>query len=258
MLILFSVSFADAQDLIVRSEGDSINCRITSEDSLHIYFSFVKNRKRSGTWIRKTDVLLLNYGYYRQSGHLTREKSTLNLNLGAGYLTGKSIEGLSSSQEEYLRELRSGITFGVDMIFYPVRSFGFGIDYNLFHTQNSIANNISDNININYFGVTTLVQSIFANDKGHFFYSITAGYVTYKNDADFHSAAVKFSGHTICPKFQTGMDLMITPSTGIGFNVAYILGAIRKIKTNNVFINMNEPENISRIECTAAIKFYSR
>lgn len=56
--VLFFVlnAFVGAQDVIIRDNGDTINCSVTKIDSNRIYFSFIKNGNLLNTYLNKSQI----------------------------------------------------------------------------------------------------------------------------------------------------------------------------------------------------------
>ena len=61
-LFLFISLIGAAQDIIIRQDSTKIFCKITGEDSLHIFYRNNKDKKRIETSIVKSEILSHSYG----------------------------------------------------------------------------------------------------------------------------------------------------------------------------------------------------
>ncbi|HLF33674.1 MAG TPA: hypothetical protein VI583_05530 [Cyclobacteriaceae bacterium] len=255
MLTILSPVFS--QDLIIRQNGDSLNCEISREDSLIIYFNIIKNRKIVRTLIKKSDVSFTMKGFYGDQMNKYRTASKINFSFGSGNLTGKSGEGLSSAEQEYVKKIRSGFTFETDFILFPSSSLGVGITFSHFNTKNS-SRTFCDNLSVNFLGGTFLTQKTFPRSKGHVYLSSSIGWMHLMNNAEKNRVDFRIYGNTIGAKIQVGFDIMISKALGIGIDLGFIGGIIKNLKSDNVFVatDLDEPGDISRIDCLAGLKFH--
>ena len=67
LLLLFPLVLK-GQDLLVKSNGDSLNCMIKSEDSLNVYFTLVRDKKILDTYLSKKNIIVFVKDYYTFQG----------------------------------------------------------------------------------------------------------------------------------------------------------------------------------------------
>jgi len=117
--LLFGCLFASfAQDIILRTNGDNIPCKITNADSSTVYFSIYRDGNEIATSIEKSKIKEIRYNASPNAFKQAKEKSnpesrhctTFGLLQGGGSLVGMDIEFLLSKQ--------IGVQAGVGFIGY--------------------------------------------------------------------------------------------------------------------------------------------
>ncbi len=74
-LIIFSANIVYGQDLIIKSTGDSVYCKILSQDSNKINISFMKDNQAIKTYIPISGVSKILPAYYTNTGHYLKSAS---------------------------------------------------------------------------------------------------------------------------------------------------------------------------------------
>jgi hypothetical protein len=88
-LILFSSFYVLAQDLIIRTNGENIECKVTSVDSTNVYFSLYKNDEKTNSFIKKTEVKEIKYNELETNDY---KVITIGILEGGGSLIGMDAE----------------------------------------------------------------------------------------------------------------------------------------------------------------------
>lgn len=144
LLSLFFHTQTKAQDLIVKTNGDSIFCKINTVATLYIAYSI----KETGKPIKKTIPLkeVKTYLYNTTKSDSVDIETAINDayskgffvsgGYGLGMLIGPQPQNLPPLLDDYLNDLRSGRAFHFNLAYFPLRIVGFGLHYSLFHTQN--------------------------------------------------------------------------------------------------------------------------
>lgn len=167
-LILLSC-YTQAQDLLVKQNNDSINCRISSVNEEVISYYYQASQKQ----ILIRDVKSFKYKYYIENADKTKsakkksnskpdvdlyvgydavkikvpniQADTLGNNSGfniyayggVSHSLGKVDENLDQKFHSYYDKLRSGKHIGVDFLYFNTKNWGFGASYNYFSASNS-------------------------------------------------------------------------------------------------------------------------
>src|SRR5690554_4359740 len=114
-LLIFAAESLYAQDLIVTTDGDSINCKITKVRADNIYFTFKHKDEIRSTLLPMTGVNTHQVDYYQTSevplekiiGYKNYPQFRLALNGGFSYLTAPVAEGVPNYLKDYVKELKS-------------------------------------------------------------------------------------------------------------------------------------------------------
>lgn len=167
-LILLSC-YTQAQDLLVKQNNDSINCRISSVNEEVISYYYQASQKQ----ILIRDVKSFKYKYYIENADKTKsakkksnpkpdvdlyvgydavkvkvpniQADTLGNNAsfnlyvfgGFSHSVGKVDESLDQSFHNYYDKLRSGKHFGIECLYYNKKEWGFGLSFDYFMASNS-------------------------------------------------------------------------------------------------------------------------
>lgn len=118
-----------SQDIITKSSGEKIKCKITSIDTTNIYYTITRNGHEIDTCISKSIVQYAQYGETvaeSLSSKNIKAKNSLTIGIleGGGSLFGFDIE--------YLLTRRLGIQAGAGIV-----GFGGGINFHLSPAINS-------------------------------------------------------------------------------------------------------------------------
>jgi len=126
-LVLSMPSFLDAQDLIIRNDGEKTKCKITQEDSTKLYYEFHKNNIQFKASINRDFIISYYYDIdkikrdFRDSINMHQKYYncvTIGVLQGGGSLIGADLE-------IYLIN-KFGIQFGAGLIGY-----GLGLNYHI-------------------------------------------------------------------------------------------------------------------------------
>lgn len=271
--IFISLYFiVNAQDLIVTSNGDSLNCKIDTATSGYLYFT-ISDGVLPFTQLPLDHVKLCSRGYYAKnitSGMLARMEGRktfwLSFNLGFSYRYGEIDPQLSYQMERYVRGLKSGAVLGIKAIYFFGYSSGIGLNYSRFSTSNSMVNaplynslggrvsgDVSDNISISYLGPSYAVRLI-SPDMEH---SLTAcfgiGYMKYKDVGDYLTEII-ITGESLGMLMDFGYNYNISENLAIGIQASFLLGVLTKCemeyggRTRSVSLEEDKYESLSRAD----------
>ncbi|MFW5820126.1 MAG: hypothetical protein ACOCWA_02460 [Bacteroidota bacterium] len=233
-----------SQDLVVTSEGDSINCKITKIKSEYIYFTFKHENEVRNTLLPLGSVKNHQYNWYTvpevKKQQINRyqnfDRFRLAVNVGYSYQSAKISENNPSDFEEYMKDLRSGYHIGADFFYYITEPIGFGLKYSMFRTSNQMENiyltdpygtrhygNMADDIRITFIGPTFSTRMLNKNKSGAFLMNMAIGYLGYNNDfilIDEYS----MNGSTAGYIYEMGYDWMLGGNTFLGLQMSYLGG----------------------------------
>jgi hypothetical protein len=89
LIIAISIIFISfslfSQDKIVRTNGETISCKITKEDSTMVYFTFNKNGKNINTHLAKNEILTIVKKTIPATRNYPPDRTSFGLGLGLNY-----------------------------------------------------------------------------------------------------------------------------------------------------------------------------
>lgn len=169
---------------------------------------------------------------FAQEATIADKGFSLAVRGGWSYRTAKIYSDLPSEAREHLKGLRSGYHIGGDAVYYFSEYFGVGVNYTMARFQNTSYETIKDDIMINYVGPAVHGRYAFANQKLHFIYGISLGYLHYKDDA-FYEQSLTYTGQTFGIATNLGIHLSVNDHFLIGIEPSLISGTLNKVEISS-------------------------
>jgi len=281
-LLIFLAYTAFSQDLIVTTDNDSVNCKISKIDDTYIYFSFKKDNDIRSTLIPKVKVNTHLYNYYSYSEIpevkyvIPKNYPVFRLSFGGGfsYRTAEISSDISNEFIDYMKKLKLGYNFYMDVAGYFNRAIGLGASCKWFKSSNSIVDGIyiidtagnlrsgtmSDNINILFVGPMFSVRFLNKAKRHALHLNASIGFMGYWDDAILVEP-FQIHAKTAGLSLEVGYDIRITDNLLVGFQFSSILGAFRSYKlttggySSSEILPERQAESISRIDLTIGLRF---
>ena len=135
---------AQAQDLILTIEGDSINARITKEKKDFLYFTFKHQDEVRHTLLPYSQVQEYVYNYFEQPEVSPEQVSPPDnyphwrwaLHGGYSRRLARISDEVPDVLREHTRQLKSGFNLGTDVAYYLSETIGLGGRYTFFSASN--------------------------------------------------------------------------------------------------------------------------
>lgn len=282
LLIIISIP-TKAQDLIVKTNNDSIPCKIKELGALYISYYYNNGGVIKTGNIATQQVKNFQYNALPVDSIFLKHKGRLNTNSGIGiYLSATAGLGYLSAPipkgtipdfyKKYLTELRSGTSFHINAMYFINSRIGLGFHYGNFNTQNYITKVVvyttkdtligplSDNINTHYFAPTLYIK--FGNTKQSVLpmIAIGAGYTSYVNDASL-AIPFKIESSTIGLNLQGILDINMGYNLALSLKLGVYSGSLTKATITDInaqskrTVTFTEPDNISRIDLHAGLRY---
>jgi hypothetical protein len=283
--IVFSCSLA-AQDLIVTSGLDSINCKIIRVDQDNIYYS-LGGHESVIALIRVKSCL---YNYYLQKlpkvepipdqeeivpePESTSDEGSLHkrfrfaINSGYSYRTYKISEGLSTDVKEYYNKLRWGFNASVNATYFISNTRGIGLKISAFKTSNELdsvwifqngfltTGKIGDDITILYIGPTFTTKILGDQDWNLLLFTASLGYTRYINDK-VSISNYKITGGTLGFSLEVSYDRAISEKLTLGIQASLNGGTLSKISLEDASgsTSYSWNESLVRFDLGIGIRF---
>lgn len=282
LILLIAVSFlAQSQDLVITKAWDSLNCDIIKETDNSLIYKVNRTLIRTS----KDSIQYFKKDYFFSNKNSMEKKVNQEIRIGMDFgigLIGDADElnhfslrsRLKFDQEDYYNELRSGLAFNFDCIYFLHRNFGIGLNYSFFHSKNKLTNvqynyiiysystnttgtsvlsELSDDIEINTIGLT-LGPKFNINNKINILFLLSPGIFIYSNSAtDFYKYIVADKAFcfsiSIASDFKLDKYLTLSPSISIKGSTINNLN-----KNDKVLIDRSA--DISRFDFSLGLKWY--
>jgi hypothetical protein len=280
-LLIVAANSIYSQDLIVTTDGDSINCKITKVKTDNIYFTFKHKDEIRSTLLPITKIKIHQFDYFQTSevpkdkvvGYANYQHFRIAINGGYSYQTAKIAESVPSDFKNYIKELKSGYHFGGDLTYYFSEPLGFGFKYYLFKSSNSLDNiyiedvdgnrtygKMSDDLTISFIGPTFSTRLLNHDKSNAFLMNISLGYMGYSNDKVIIDN-YKMTGSTMGLSFDIGYDIGLSENLSLGFQVSFLTGTLFEYdwndgtKTETIKLEKGEYESLNRIDFSVGLRF---
>ncbi|HLO60675.1 MAG TPA: hypothetical protein VK179_18135 [Bacteroidales bacterium] len=257
--------YGNAQDLIVTTEGDSLNCKITGLKPGFICFALVHKGQ-----VRNTILPFNRVKYYQDKYYATSEIDKiirqngythfrLAVNGGWSYRIARNPEDLPAEFTPYLNELKSGYHYGVDATYYWSETMGIGFKYYNYRSKNEMNIAIKDDISINFIGVTLGSRLFDARKRSCMIMNAAIGYMGYLNNAVAYQY-LKIKGSTMGIGYDIGYDFGVSKNVDIGIQLSAFVGSIQKFKVDNgnyietIKLEEGNYESLLRVDLSAGLR----
>lgn len=278
-LALFNLN---AQDLIVSTKTDSINCSITKIDSENISYKFTQpGGNVISTQIPLSLVLEYDRGYYKRIERHKYSQTPGNYSMqlvvsvhgGYSHRTAPVMDGLGYVLTEYMKSLKPGYNLGADIIYYFSNTRGFGVKLSRFGASSSmegvslpdglggeIKGTMSDNIRISFAGPVYSMRLVSPNGKHSMLMNLGAGYMAYQNNATY-VYLYTITGNAAGIVYDLGYNYGLTKNLTLGIQTSLYAGILTEYKitngqnTENIELSEDEREGLGRIDLSVKLSY---
>lgn len=270
-----------SQDLIVTTEGDSINCQINAIKKNNFYFTFKHKAEIRETFIPTKEVVSHQKNYYSESIIPVNYKSKsvdysrvrFGLDYGYSHRTAKVSPNVPRDLQAYVKDLKRGFNLGADLHYFVSEPVGIGIKY--VHNQSSNSLNgiyieddqgnrrygtLSDDITITFVGVSLSSRVQNANKTNAFLFGFAMGKMNFRNNFRVVESYV-MTGSCFGTSLDLGYDIATSKNFAIGVKLSLIGGVLTNYVLNDGFsstrvtLDKSEYESLSRIDLSVGIRF---
>jgi hypothetical protein len=283
-LLVFSLilSYSHAQDFIITTSGDTVDCIIKLVRPDNIYYTITVNNEPRTVSIPVSDVLSYKYKD-SESINMPAEKNTfdrdyshlkISFNTGYGYQLGKIHEDLGQELTDYQGKLKSGYQFGGSLTYFFSGYFGMGANYRSFRTSNSMNDvllldkrgyktygDISDKINISFYNVMFIFRSGNILRRGVFYAGSGLGYVEFRDKTKVIDDFL-MTGGTLGTSTEIGYDIGLSDRWETGLQLTYITGLVKEYRIDDGSrVQTVKPEdkdeyiNLYRLDFSIGLRF---
>ncbi len=265
-----------AQDLVVTTDQDSINCKIMHVYSAEIYFKYKDDGREKSMLMPLSKVAYYEKNYYgvqeKEESTSTTDKADagggktivdypklrIGLQLGLSYQLGQIPDGLKAQDEEHLEGLRSGLSYGVEISHFVNRVLGFGAKLSYFRAKQETEGYIWFDPSTSIFYETTMVDDVrilfvgpslsFRNlpitSRSSFYSSVSIGGLLYKDNA-YLMEPITITGSATGVGLDLGYDISLSKHFSLGILFSTTLGVLTNVEVEDSSGISEVPVNFS-------------
>ncbi|MEO9485492.1 MAG: hypothetical protein ABJG47_18675 [Ekhidna sp.] len=279
-ILVFAFAFANAQDVIVTTEGDSIECKITQISDDFIDFSVFD---KSGILLLKSSLPLSKVKYYNRIETGVKDDTLrivelkeedriiledfepasfrLTLNTGYTYQFG-GYDGLPNS---YKKQMQSLWNFGGELYYFLSENIGVGAKYNHIRTEanedfvppfNTVFGFSSlrdERIKFSYMGLAIAYRNFLYDDQV-VNYFISGGIIKYRTDGFGDGVPFYQEGDTFGVAVGVSYDFILMKSFGLGFGAEINIARLSELDNNGAMVLADF--SLTRVDVTMGIRLF--
>ncbi len=186
---------------------------------------------------------------------------SVGLNGGYSYRLFRAGMVTSHDEQEYLKDLKSGIAFGGDVAYFPWKHVGFGLRYEMYKGSARLDSSQSEKVTIQHLSGAFIYRSFLKNGKTAILTSLLLGYQPYENKSAVGKQQFTFSGKTMNWGVSVGVEQPISPKFAINLTGTAMMGAIYRLRrktefsTETLHLSKDDSIDLSRFSVTLGFRF---
>lgn len=257
LFLIFITSHVFAQDLIVKNNGDSLNCLITRNENSYMYFNQIVNHRFKRDSLSLAHIKTFKVDYYNfekpEIEHVSKPKVIyptqnkpnpktvayssikiphqqhdffVSINSGFGFRLKDPAEKYGSSLKEYYEDLYAGVTWGAEGAYFFNENLGVGLRFSSYSSSNKTQAAVDSS------GNGTYVFGEFSNSVSIKFLGPTFYYRKYSQNEKSILLGHASLGNTI---YSNDVDAIIIKYTETGNNLTLSIGATYQFMVDKNF-----------------------
>lgn len=270
-----------SQDLLVTSDGDSINCKITKIKTDYIYFTFKYKEEIRSTLLPLNEVKFHQSDYFETAivpidkivNYENYPHFKAAVNFGWSTRTSSLPDDINSDMRDYYSDLQSGFNYGIDLSYFFSEHIGVCFNYTAFRTKNDMnevivnfndgtskTGKLSDDITINYFGPSYSLRFLNNVKTNCLILNFGLGYLGYKNEGILITDyTIKSS--TMGVRWDIGYEFGIRKEMALGFKLSLLSGALAQYEysdingTKTIKLEQDNYEGLARVDLSVGLRF---
>jgi len=257
-----------AQDLVVTSDGDSLNCKITQIKGDYVYFTFKYQNEIRNTLLPVTKVKFYQYNYYAVPDVLPFQivgyqpefpHWRLAFNVGWSYRTPRIADGLDPVVREHIRKLKTGFAITLDASYFFTEMFGAGFKYDMFKSSNSTPI-LDGNINLNFIGPAFAMRFYNHTKTNCWFMDYGIGYMGYRENMSVPGTTISMKGNTAGFVMDIGYDFALSKNWSAGIQLSLLSGMLSEMDittngvTEKVTLEKGQFEGLHRLNISVGLR----
>ena len=285
---VLGLNSAHAQDLVITTENDSIECKITKQDGEFVYITYVNDNGVQSVLIENERVKSLTFGFFDDpvpevsKNRLKRETSISEIpkstvHLSGSFIFSRRIAPISNDVpddfQDYLDDLRGGRGYQGRLHFFATPTVAIGLQVSTFESSNSISvelefdnpdsiaiGTLSTSVSMFYLGPSLMGFYYFPNSSFLLNYSLSFGYLGFRQEETLLGTEVIYEGSSLGMNGDLGLEFLLAKNVAFGIGAGFGLGSLNKVditvdgRTESV--DLEEAEGLGRISFFTGLRFH--
>jgi len=192
---------------------------------------------------------------------------------GVVYRLGKIANNLSNVEQQHIKNMRWGFSYGADVSYFVHENFGVGIKFHNFHSADSMPISVldqsgkvlegveEDKMDIYFIGPIATFRLPSRNRANAFFARMGIGFEGYYDYGRVMDITGTIKGRTAGILYEAGYDFGISKHLSVGANITYLIGFLTGIDVNtnqqsgHIDLDKDNMENISHIGLNIGLRY---
>ncbi|NDW18214.1 porin family protein [Dysgonomonas sp. 216] len=207
---------------------------------------------------------------YKTKNERLLPKFNLSANVGYGWRTAKTADGLGRDEKQIVDDLKSGFVWDISANYYINDNFGLGISNSNYssstsaygeHNDSGNSGTIKFNDRITYIGPAFLMR-FSQNQKWIFNISLGIGYLGYSSESKLDRDFLKVTGSTVGFESRVGVEHKLAENWGIGISLSSHSGILSTLNVNDnghkktIDLDKDNKEGLGRIQLGIGMRYY--
>lgn len=186
---------------------------------------------------------------------------SVGLNGGYAYRLFRAGMVVSHDEQEYIKDLKSGIAFGGDVAYFPWKHVGFGVRYEMYKGAADQDSSQSEKVTIQHLSGALIHRSFLKNGKTAILTSLLLGYQPYENKSAVGAQQFTFSGKTMNWGVSVGIEQPLNSKFALNLTGTAMMGAIYRLQRKTAFstetlhLSKDDSVDLSRFSLTLGFRF---
>ncbi len=196
-------------------------------------------------------------------------KTRISIQGGYTYRITKIPEGADQEFEEHYKRLKNSFHIGTDINYFWNEKNSLGVSASFSQAKSTLPDmqaidalgniiaqgDLNENIKLLYVGPSYFNRTISPGTKTHLLLGFTMGYYAYNEKLSWIGETIYITGGTVGFGFSIGADFLTSDNFAIGLQASLLVGWLNKIKIDGEEFELEESENLSRLDLTIGFRF---
>jgi hypothetical protein len=192
---------------------------------------------------------------------------------GVVYRLGRIANNLSNVEQQHIKNMRWGFSYGADVSYFVHENFGVGIKFHNFHSADSMPISVldqsgkvlegveEDKMDIYFIGPIATFRLPSRNRANAFFARMGIGFEGYYDYGRVMDITGTIKGRTAGILYEAGYDFGISKHLSVGANITYLIGFLTGLDVNinqqsgHIDLDKDNMENISHIGLNIGLRY---